>query len=105
MLYQIVLQLEKVYKQGGVLSPSLFSIYTDSLLKILEDSCVGCHMGGHFTGALAYAYDIKLLYPSMSGLRTLSTVCEEYAIEFYVTFNGNISQLLFFRGENVYLLI
>ena len=53
-------------KQGGVLSPLLFAIYTDSLLKRLEDSGVGCHMGGHFTGTLAYADDITLLSPSMS---------------------------------------
>ena len=56
-------------------------------------------MGGHFTGALAYADDITLLSPSMSGLRTLSTVCVEYATEFDVTFNGKKSQLLFFRGR------
>ena len=56
-------------------------------------------MGGHFTGALAYADNITLLSPSMSGLRTLSKICEEYAIEFDVTFNGKKSQLLFFRGR------
>ena len=65
----------------------------------LEDSGVGCHMGGHFTGALAYADDIILLSPSMSGMRTLSKVCEECATEFDVTFKGNTSQLLFFRGR------
>ena len=57
-------------KQGGVLSPLLFAIYNDSLLKRLEESDVGCHMGGHFTGALAYADDMTLLSPSMSGSRT-----------------------------------
>ena len=35
----------------------------------------------------------------MSGLRTLSKVCEEYAIKFDVTFNGKKSPLLFFRGR------
>ena len=43
--------VRSVVKQGGVLSPLLFAIYTDSLLKILKESGVGCHMGGHFTGA------------------------------------------------------
>ena len=74
-------------KQGGVLSPLLFSIYTDSLLKWLEEAGVGCHMGGHFTGALAFADNIPLLSPSMSGLRIWSNVCEEYATEIDVTFN------------------
>ena len=56
-------------------------------------------MGGHFTGALAYADDITLQSPSMSGLRTLSKVCEEYATEFDITFNGKKSQLVFFRSR------
>ena len=75
-------------KQGGVLSLLLFAICTDSRLKRLEESGVGCHMGGHFTGALAYADDITLLSPSMSGVRVLSKVCEEYATDLDVIFNG-----------------
>ena len=45
-------------------------------------------MGGHFTGALTYADDITLLSPNMSGMRTLSKVCEEYATQFDLTLNG-----------------
>ena len=50
-------------KQGGVLSPILFAIYTNGLLKHLEDTGVECHIGCRFTGALAYADDITLLAP------------------------------------------
>ena len=56
-------------------------------------------MGGYFTRALAYMDDITLLSPSMSGMGTLRKVCEEYATEFDVTFNGQKCQLLFFRGR------
>ena len=86
-------------KQRSVLSPLLFAIYTDSLLKRLEESGVGCHMCGHFTGVRAYADDITLLSPNMSGLRVFSKVCEECATEFDVAFNGKKSQLLFLRGR------
>ena len=79
--------------------------YIHSVLKILEVSGVGRHMGGHFTGALAYAGDIALLSPSMSGLRTLSKVCEEYATEFGVTFNGQKVSCCVLGVENVYFLI
>ena len=96
---------EKRRKQGGVLSPLLFAIHTDSHLKRLEDSGVGCHIGGHFTGALAYADDIILLSPSMSGLRTLSKVYEGYATEFDVTFNGKKVSYCFSGVYNVYFLI
>ena len=30
-------------RQGSVLSPVLFSVYLDSLLEKLADSCVGCY--------------------------------------------------------------
>ena len=55
-------------KQGGVLSLILFAIYTDGLLKRLEDTRVVCHMGCRFTGALAYADDITLLVQCKSAL-------------------------------------
>ena len=91
--------------RNGVLISLLFAIYTYSLLKILEGSGIGWHMCGHFTGVLAYADDITLLYLSMSGLRTLSKVCKEYATEFEVTFNGKKVSCCFSGVENVYSII
>ena len=58
-------------KQGGVLSPVLFAVYTDGLLLRLQESRIGCHMGGHYAGAFAYADDIALISPSITGLRKL----------------------------------
>ena len=50
-------------KQGGVLSPILFSLYLDKLLlnyaSLASDD--GCHMNGLFTGAFIYADDTLLL--------------------------------------------
>ena len=82
-------------KQGGVLSPKLFAIYTDGLLKRLEDTGVGCR----FTGTLAYADDITLLAPCKSALSIMIDVCEQYAAEFDILYNGNKSKLLFFKGR------
>ena len=75
-------------KQGGVLSLILFAVYTYVLLKRLEDTRVGCHMGCRFTGALAYADDITLLAPCKSALALMIDVCEQYAAEFDILFNG-----------------
>ena len=50
-------------------------------------------MGGHFSGALIYADNIKVLSPSMSGLRTRSKVYEEY--EFNVLFYGKNIRCVF----------
>ena len=86
--------------QGDVLPHLLFAKYAFSLLKRLEESGVGCHMGGHFTGTLAYV-NITLLFTSMSGLRTISKFCKEYATEFDVIFNGKVllNQLNLVSGE------
>ena len=44
-------------RQGGVLSPVLFSVYIDELLHKLKDSRpgVGCYMGCEFAGVVCYA--------------------------------------------------
>ena len=86
-------------KQGGVLSPILFAVYTDGLLLRLQESGIGCHMGGHYAGATAYADDITLISPSMTGLRKMSSIREQYASEYDILFNGSKSKLLFFKGR------
>ena len=78
----------------------LFAIYTDGLLKRLQETGVGCHMGHRFSGALAYADDITLLSPSRSGMAILVKVCEKYAAEYDIIFNSKKSQLLHFRGSH-----
>ena len=42
-------------KQGGVISPILFSIYIDDSLVRLSLSGVGCYVGRTFAGVLGYA--------------------------------------------------
>ena len=56
--------MENVVKQGGVLSPILFCVYFDELLKRLESSGMGWFIGHHFYGCVGYADDVKLVCPS-----------------------------------------
>jgi hypothetical protein len=81
-------------KQGGILSPVLFCVYLDGLLKLLEFSGVGCFIGRCFVGALAYADDIVLLAPTAGALRTMLSICDEYADDFDVIFNARKSRWL-----------
>ena len=81
-------------KQGGILSPVLFSIYTDSLLTALGDSGAGCHLGHLFAGAFAYADDIVLLAPTKSGLSRMLAVASTCADGLSLKFNGAKSQYL-----------
>ena len=56
-------------------------------------------MGGHYAGALAYADDITLILPSMTGLRKMSSICELYASVNNILFSGSNNMLLFFKGS------
>ena len=58
-------------KQGAVLSPILFCVYIDDLLLLLSKAGVGCYIGQHFVGALAYADDLVIIAPTASALRRL----------------------------------
>ena len=84
-------------RQGGVLSPVLFSIYLDELLLKLESIGVGCFWKSHHAGALAYADDIVLLAPSASALRILLATCESHGTCLGLHFNPLKTQLINFR--------
>ena len=55
-------------RQGGVISPILFSMYRDVLIKHLEFTKFGCVINGVYFGCITYADDIVLLSTSMSAL-------------------------------------
>jgi len=73
-----VFTIENGVKQGGIVSPVLFCIYTDGLLRLPRESNVGCFIGNLFVGALAYADAIALLAPTPRAMRHLLLICEEY---------------------------
>jgi len=63
-------------RQGGVLSPSLFCVYVDNILKKL--SPYGCNMYSMSYGSQMYADDILLAAPSVVELiRMINICCDE----------------------------
>ena len=61
-------------KQGGVLSPYLFTRYIRLLLHTITSCRVGCNIGGLAVNILAYADDIVLLAPSWSALQEMLAI-------------------------------
>ena len=61
-------------KQGGILSPYLFSIFINDLLLALELNKEDCRVGHKFFGFIAYANDILLLAPSITALRRMLNI-------------------------------
>lgn len=88
-------------RQGGVISPVLFCIYIDELLLRLADEGSGCWVGKHFFGALGYADDLTLLSPSVTGLRTMLQICQKFAEEYSVKYNGDKTVCMIFSKKDI----
>ena len=83
-------------RQGGVLSPFFFNLYLDSLLDLISSSKVGCRLGFFSNNIIAYADDVVLLAPSVSGLQTLINITLEHSNFLKLTFNSNKSYVMKF---------
>ena len=64
-------------KQGGVLSPLLFTVYLDQLILVLKESGIGCHLNGMFVGAFIYADDVTLLAQTSMALKAMLSTCTD----------------------------
>lgn len=84
-------------RQGGVLSPYLFSRYIRDLLHDLQSAQLGCNIGGIFTNVLAYADDIVLLAPSWRALQCLLNVFWEGIQTLDMTCNVSKSVCMIFN--------
>jgi hypothetical protein len=88
-------------KQGGVLSPTLFNIYLDELLRRLKENGAGCHIGRTWCGSLSYADDVVLLSPSLCGIKEMLNICKEYAMEYKMLFNASKSKLIVLSDDQL----
>ena len=60
---------------------------------------MGCYVSNYYLGALCYADDLTLLAPTAAVMRTLLTICEEFASEYAMTFNADKSKNVLFSSH------
>lgn len=88
-------------RQGGLNSSQYFAVFMDDLYVKLQGSGLGCHAGPIMCNYLAYADDICLMTTSISSLRRLITICEEYGLSHGISFNPSKSFLQCFVPKSM----
>lgn len=74
-------------KQGAILSALLYNIYVDEMFTRLRKNKIGCWIDGTYLGIFGYADDIFLISPTVDGLQSMISTCEEYGTEHGLTFS------------------
>ena len=78
-------------RQGGILSPKLFSVYMDDLSNMLIRSGVGCYIDNVCVNHVFYADDLCLMAPCAIALQELLNICHSYSIIVDLNFNAKKS--------------
>ena len=83
-------------KQGGIISPNLFSLYINDIATMLRKHGVGCHFIDIFVACILFADDMALLAPSRSALQKMIDLCSEFCRKFCLSFNVKKSKVMVF---------
>jgi hypothetical protein len=90
----VIVSLECGVRQGGVISPSLFSLYVDDLLLLLASCKLGCFVNSRCVNSFMYADDIILLSISISDMQKLVKICIDCLTELDLPINFSKSNFL-----------
>ena len=87
-------------RQGGILSPRIFTLYVNDLILALRNSGVGCRIIDLFIAAIMYADDLALMAPTRSALQKLLDICHNYGLEWCITYNPIKTQCMIFGSSS-----
>ena len=88
-------------RQGGILSGMCFNIYVNPLITKLRESGYGCKLLNEFVGCILYADDILLVSASLFKLQCMLSICNEFGIEWQISFNCKKSHLCAFGVKSM----
>ena len=83
-------------KQGGVMSPLLFTLYMDNLITNITKADVGCYVGNICSCIFVYADDVILLAPTRKSMQLLLDKCEQFGEEFGLSYNPDKCETVVF---------
>ena len=82
-----------------MLSPCLFNLYVDDMLREVSKCGDGERISDIFLGCLAYADDVTLVSPTVRGMQRMLDICNEYARDHVLVFNNKKSVAITFGKQ------
>ena len=86
-------------RQGDPLSPSLFSLFINDLIKDIKRSNLGVSIGNDKVSILAYADDIVLLAESEAELQRQLDILYEWCGKWKMQVNDSKTNIVHFRNR------
>jgi hypothetical protein len=86
--------------QGDTLSPTLFNIFIDDLIPIVNSLHLGIPIGDHRVSILLYADDIVILSETPAGLQEMLDSVTQWSYKNMIKFNVRKSNIMHFRKVN-----
>ena len=87
-------------RQGGILSPYLYNLYTEDLITNIKSMNIGTFLTNKtHTAIIVYADDIILLSPSSKHLQSMVAKCEDYGHTHGLKFNQSKHNSLFLEHQ------
>ena len=92
-------------RQGSVLSPKLFCVYSDKLNIMLNSSRIGCHVKNVPMNNFSYADDLVLLGPCASAINDLLIICNVFAQANYIIFSESKTECMCIKPSFMNILL
>ena len=107
--YSYEFSLSQGVRQGSVLSPHLYNVYTDELLTDMEaDLNHGTSLYGQYTGILMYADDIILMSTTLTGLQNMIDKVTQISRKNCINFNADKTEFCISKNngclENAFIM-
>ena len=88
-------RLSQGVRQGSILSPYLYNIYTEDIIDTIQEMNIGTYLPGLInTSIIAFADDLILLSPNLKQLQLMLTECERFGLKNGLRFNDTKTQFV-----------
>ena len=94
-------QVELGLRQGDSLSPILYLIFIDGLIKVIREALQGIMLGSTKLNILGFADDLTLLATSKADMQKLLDMVYMYSQQWRFLFNVDKSKILVFTNKRV----